>query len=419
MRGNTQRDRHMRRATICVALLAAIACAAWSDTAPAATQAQGSAPAPYVLHTGDRLTITVLGHDDLHASLTILPDGSITFPIAGKIQAAGMTSEQLEAALDNGLKSQCNQPDATVTVDQASMPTVSILGGVHTPGVHQLIPGERILGLIADSGGIDGDLTLIDGTLVTDKSTKSIPLNIAAIMAGSDESVNIELKPNDVVLLTQRQPVTYQVQVVGEVIKPGVYTVPATGESFLTALTAAGGPASDASLDHAQLLHDGQTSTVDIRSLEENLSAPATTMALMPNDVLMIPKNDDKVAVLGDVHSPSTYPIPDGKTLSVSEAVALAGGPMQDAISDRAVLLRTTGNGTITQIPVDIDPLATPQTIAKMKGNDPRPQLASATIMKPGDILYVQEKKPKNPGAMNLINPLTSIAFLARSLLFF
>lgn len=126
--------------------------------------AQGS----YKIRAGDVLSIEVLEDSSLNRSALVLPDGTITFPLVGTVQAGGGTVAQLSAALAAGLASNfAVSPNVFVTISSlverratgngAPRPpeTVStfIMGEVASPGKIEVEPGTTILQLLAQAGG--------------------------------------------------------------------------------------------------------------------------------------------------------------------------------------------------------------------------------------------------------------------------
>jgi polysaccharide export outer membrane protein len=373
-----------------------------NTTGPA--RAAGQAPLPtasandtaslavgsYILGPNDQLSISVLGHTDLAETVTVLPDGMIRYPIIGAVHAAGMTVDGLTRTLTSGLSDQLNQPQVTVSVMQSRPSKISVLGAVKSPGQYDVLPGTHLLDVLAACGGPAQDPSLTQATLVVDNGRKSMPVDVSGLMAGTDTAQNIPLQAGDVLLVQARDPSFAEVQVTGEVGKPGAFPVPTTGDSVVDILNDAGGPTAQAALTHAQILHDGQVQTVNLRPLQTNLDDPTGKTILMPGDVLMIPTNKAQVAVLGDVHTPGTYPIPDGGTLNLIDAMTVSGGPAPDADSKKASILRRNAAGTLTVIPINVDAL--------LKG---KAQTADNQL-KPGDILYVPTKGSHSSPLQNL-----------------
>jgi protein involved in polysaccharide export with SLBB domain len=75
-----------------------------------------------------------------------------------------------------------------------------------------------------------------------------------------------------------------------------------------------------------QIIHDKQVRQVDLRSQINAPTADITDARVYPGDLVVVPTNDRKVLVLGEVKAPSVYMIPDGDTLTLSEAITIAGG---------------------------------------------------------------------------------------------
>ena len=58
----------------------------------------------YTLGPGDLVSVIVYGHPELSREVTVLDDGTISYDIAGRIEASGLTLNQLAAAIAKGLK---------------------------------------------------------------------------------------------------------------------------------------------------------------------------------------------------------------------------------------------------------------------------------------------------------------------------
>ncbi|MEO7715937.1 MAG: polysaccharide biosynthesis/export family protein, partial [Capsulimonas sp.] len=241
----------------------------------------------YKLTVGDTLDISVMGHEDLKSSVTILPDGSFNFPIAGHVVAEGLTVSQLTAAVTKRLSDQLNQPSVTIVVRSSAPQQVSVLGAVKTPGLYNFKPGWRLLEAFAACGGAAQDNSLTQATLIRDNGKTSTPIDVPKLMQGGDDSLNLPLEPGDVLLVQQRDPSIAQVQVSGHVLHPGTYSVPAGGGTIVSLLAQAGGPTDDAALAQAQVMHAGDIRTVNLRPLMGSLSESAAAPRLVPGDVLL------------------------------------------------------------------------------------------------------------------------------------
>jgi len=133
-----------------------VACLAASlvGVVPAAAQ-QAKGVAPYRINPGDEIEVYVWGEERLQRSTRVLPDGSFTFPLAGRIEAAGKSPTEIEAAISRGLVGQFRDqvPQVTVSVKAPAGFQFSIVGKVRAPG--SFTPGKyvNVLEAIGLAGG--------------------------------------------------------------------------------------------------------------------------------------------------------------------------------------------------------------------------------------------------------------------------
>ena len=340
-------------------------------------------PTAYVLAPDDQVDVAVQGHDDLKETATILPDGTFSYPILHVVQAAGLTTEGLTRRLEEGLSQsgQINGPQVTVSLRESRPRKVSIVGAVKAQGLFDYRTGQRLRDLVLEAGGPAGDAALTQATLLT-ADGRSLPIHLAALLDGSDPAQNLPLAPGDL-LSVQARPAG-QAQIVGEVAKPGAYDVPAEGTPITALLLQSGGATPKAALSRAQILHGGRVRVVSLRPLLDSLDSDAGRLVLCPGDVLLIPVNAARVAVLGEVRSPGAFDVPDGGSLSVTDALILAGSTTADADKKNAVLLRRgAGEGKPAQIAVNLDDALRGVGLADQ-------------ALQPGDILYVPGRKSGN-----------------------
>lgn len=146
-------------------MTAAIALAAASLALPGAAMAQGQADVPvagakpaastYHISPGDQLQIYVWGDERLQRSLTVLPDGTFAFPLAGTIQAAGRTPNEIEDSLSKLLAPQYKgvPQQVTVSVSAPAGMQYSVIGKVRSPGNFSPTRYVNVLNALAQAGG--------------------------------------------------------------------------------------------------------------------------------------------------------------------------------------------------------------------------------------------------------------------------
>jgi polysaccharide export outer membrane protein len=134
-----------------------LAPAAFSDGA-VAQQNSVAAPqvvdASYIVQPGDTLTVTVWKEQDLQApDVLVRPDGGLTFPLAGEIQAAGHTVEEIRQMLATRLAKYIPDPVVTVVVKKAEGSRIFVVGKVNRPGDFPLYRPIDVMQALSMAGG--------------------------------------------------------------------------------------------------------------------------------------------------------------------------------------------------------------------------------------------------------------------------
>ena len=355
----------------------------------------------YLLSPEDQIDISVLGHEEFKASVTLLPDGTFHYPLLGLVHAAGQTLDGLTETLARGLSQQLNQPQVTVTLREGRQRKVSVLGGAaKMPGQYDCKTGMHLLDLFAVCGGTVSSPELAQAILVTSGGKENITLDLPKLLSQADSSQNLPLAPGDVLFLTPRTASEVQVQVVGEVTRPGAYEAPPGGLSLLSLIDLAGGATTKAALTQAQVMHRGQVTTYNLRPLlTSDLHVPSGAIRLLPGDVLLVPVNTARILTLGEVGIKGVFPIPDGETLPLTTALAQAGGITAEGDQKNVTIVRRSPTGKRTVLTVNIE--------AILKGKNS----AADIELQSGDILYIQARRhPKGVG--DLLTSLSPLAIL-------
>jgi polysaccharide biosynthesis/export protein len=135
----------------------------WALIAAAFVTTEAMAQDGYRIRPGDVLSVEVLQDPNLNREVLVLPDGSINFPFAGAVRAAGLTTGQVQAQLTQGIAPNfAVQPSVFVNVSQVGVPTgagtartidVFYLGEVNAPGLQEVPPGTTLLQGLSLGGG--------------------------------------------------------------------------------------------------------------------------------------------------------------------------------------------------------------------------------------------------------------------------
>lgn len=114
------------------------------------------APQGYVLRYGDTLSIWMLGNETIKLeNQPIRPDGRVSVPLLGEVQAAGLTVSQLSVALTRDYRRFVLDPRLVVNVAQFRPLKITVLGFVNRPGTYNVTEPTQLLEGLALAGGLD------------------------------------------------------------------------------------------------------------------------------------------------------------------------------------------------------------------------------------------------------------------------
>lgn len=159
--------------------------------------------AQYTLNPGDLLQISVWKEEGMQREVLVLPDGMISFPLAGHLQASGQTPEQIQQALTARLESYIPNPVITVSVLKVSGNTVYIIGQVNRPGEIQAGHRMDVIQALSVAGGLtafadENDIKIL--RRVGDEQI-ALPFDYSAVKKGKKLKLNILLQSGDVVVV--------------------------------------------------------------------------------------------------------------------------------------------------------------------------------------------------------------------------
>jgi polysaccharide export outer membrane protein len=342
----------------------------------------------YRLQPEDALTVSVYGHEELARDVVVLSDGQFSYPIVGRVAAAGKTPEAVAQDIAAGLSRELVDPQVTVSVKQPAMRRVYVSGLVTKAGSYDLKPGWRVSHLLAEAGGLSTKPELAKATIV--RGAESIPVDLSAVLAAESLDADTVLQPGD---LLQVQADTNLVHGAGQVKSPGDYQVK-SNLGVVEAVAMAGGASDDAALSRAQIIRGSGVIKVDLHALLVEGKTDGN-IALQPGDTLVIPANEARIAVLGGVGQPGYYDLPDGKAVTVADALGMAKGPQKHAKMGEVALVRVVdGKQVVSTLDVS--------RFLKKGDLSQNPRVAS------GDVIYVKDgKEPLNSG--NILSAITSL----------
>jgi len=177
----------------------------WTVLAGAVSVAYAAEPtAAYTLRHGDLVNISVWREDVLRGEVRVLPDGSITFPLAGRVEVAGLTTLEAQERIAERLNEYI--PDAVVSVVVTGIEgsRVYVIGRVQRPGPIVLsTPNTTVLQVLSQAGGLDrfADGNSIRVLRVTPRGSEVLLVRYNELIRGADLATNVRLQPGDTILV--------------------------------------------------------------------------------------------------------------------------------------------------------------------------------------------------------------------------
>jgi polysaccharide export outer membrane protein len=181
---------------------------------------QAIAQDSYKIKSGDVLRIEVLEDSSINRETLVLPDGRVSVPMVGSVQAGGRSVDEVREDLISKLRPNfAADPTVFVSLSQLAAPvpsqskgtgklTVYLLGEVTAPGLLEVKPGTTFLQALAQSGGV----TRFAATkrLQLRRADKSgaqqvYSFNVKDIIDGKSTISTPVLRQGDVIIVPQRR----------------------------------------------------------------------------------------------------------------------------------------------------------------------------------------------------------------------
>jgi len=161
--------------------------------------AEASLPKDYVIGSEDVLAINVWKEPEISRTVPVRPDGKITLPLLGDVQAMGLTPHKLEEALHDGLKAYVANPEVTVIVQEVKSLKFNIVGEINHPGSFPLTQPITVLDAIAVGGGLRD---FAKGTRIyVLRGNTRLPFNYKDVIKGKNLAQNVKLQSGDTVVI--------------------------------------------------------------------------------------------------------------------------------------------------------------------------------------------------------------------------
>jgi len=165
----------------------------------------------YRIGPSDQLRISVWRNDDLSAQVPVRPDGRISLPLIGDINARGRTPEGLARAVEERLEEYIRQPKVSVIVNNMGSHEFShrvrVTGAVNGPASQPWREGITVLDITLGAGGVNDFAAPNRATLYRELEGEmvAIPVKLGDILDKGDIATNYRLLPGDILSVPERR----------------------------------------------------------------------------------------------------------------------------------------------------------------------------------------------------------------------
>lgn len=244
----------------------------------------------YVIGAQDVLAIKVFDQPDLDGKYAVESDGTFSYPMIGRIKAAGLTIREFEEEMKRRLADgYFKNPQVSVAVEQYRSQRIFVMGEVRMPGPVPLTGGMTLIEALARAGSAmpsaSGDLIIVRARTPVPGASKTDPppdaeiitLNLTQIQTGA-LTQSYELRDGDTIYVPRAE----SVYVFGEVKSPGAYPVQ-SNTTVLQALSLAGGLTPDAAANRIRIIRME-------KGVKKEMKNVKMTEIVRPGDTIVVPE---------------------------------------------------------------------------------------------------------------------------------
>ena len=238
---------------------------------------------------GDLLRISVFSVKDFDVDARVSARGSVSLPLIGDVQVAGLTPEEVEGVVARRLVTGnfILEPQVSVFVKEYATQGVSVLGEVEKPGIYPMLGSHGLFDVLSMAGGA----TQKSGPTVTitHKGRPNDALTINLVDVGKSAEADPGILPGDTVFVS-KAGIVY---VVGDVKNPsGIVIENSSDMTVLKAIAIAGGTNPTASVNNAKLIRKTpgghEESSIPLKKI---FAAKAADQKLQPEDIVFVPSS--------------------------------------------------------------------------------------------------------------------------------
>jgi len=153
----------------------------------------------------DTFDVRVYGESELSGTFRVATDGTVDYPLAGRIQVAGLRTGEIQRLLITKLKDgYLKDPQVVVTIKDRNSKKITVLGQVSRPGQVGYYPNMTIVDAIASAGGFTGIAAKNSVNLRREAGGKIETRVYPVADISEGRSQNVMVLPGDVLVVDER-----------------------------------------------------------------------------------------------------------------------------------------------------------------------------------------------------------------------
>jgi polysaccharide export outer membrane protein len=158
----------------------------------------------YTIGPEDVLFVSVWQEPDLQREVRVRPDGGISFPLAGNVEVAGKSVEEVTQIITDRVQKYIPAAVVTVSVEEVSGYNVFVIGQVNSPGKFTLGRYVDVVQALTLAGGLT-PFANADAITIRRRSPTGgeivLPFDYGAVQSGENVAQNVVLQSGDVVVV--------------------------------------------------------------------------------------------------------------------------------------------------------------------------------------------------------------------------
>ena len=254
-----------------------------------------ASPPTFSIGAGDVLAVTVYQEPDLSVERAVVrPDGYISLPLLGDVEAGNRPVRELAADVTQRLSRYVLDPKVNVRVDDMRSALYTVYGEVVTPGSFPLASRTTISAAIARSGGLKQGNYRASTIEIADlrhafvaRDGHVLPVDFVRLLRDGDLRYDIELRPGDHIHIPSG--LSQEVYVLGEVQEPMVFAYQ-DRMALARTLSMAEGFTHDADRTKVHVVRGSlQNPTVIVANYKDVLAGRQRDVQLEPGDIIYVP----------------------------------------------------------------------------------------------------------------------------------